>query len=101
MASKRKKKATEKAPKKPLTFSKKIVIWAMIASTFALLMPYVLAWFQRDPVESLSATIITTCAGCIIAYVVKSLGEKMSRNKYHLDENGNPINQDNADEGRG
>lgn len=83
------KKDTKK--RKPLTFSKIIVIWAMIASSVALIMPYVLSWFYRDSVESLSATIITTCAGCIIAYAIKTLGEKMSRNKYHLDENGNPI----------
>lgn len=98
MAKRRRKDVKQK---KPLTFSKIIVVWAMVASSVALILPYILAWLYREPVESLSATIITTCAGCIIAYAIKTLGEKMSRNKYHLDENGNPIGEDYSDEGKG
>ena len=51
---------------------------------------YVLASFGKDPVENLAIAIVSTLIVALLAYFVKSFGEKNSRNKYKVDENGMP-----------
>ena len=91
MATK-KKKTTQK--KRRLSFSKIVVLWVLSLTTASVIASYALSAFDKQTVESLSMTLITALAASIVTYCIKSLGEKASRNKYHLDENGNPIQQD-------
>ena len=51
---------------------------------------YVLASLGKDPVENLAIAIVSTLIVALLAYFVKSFGEKNSRNKYKVDENGMP-----------
>ena len=63
-----------------------------IASTFAaVISSYALAAFEKDAASDVTTTVFTACIGYLITYAGKSLGEKMSRNKHHLDADGNPI----------
>ena len=91
MATKKKKTAQKK---RRLSFSKIVVLWVLILTTASVIASYTLSAFDKQTVESLSMTLITALAASIVTYCIKSLGEKASRNKYHLDENGNPIQQE-------
>lgn len=91
MATKKKKTAQKK---RRLSFSKIVVLWVLILTTASVIASYALSAFDKQTVESLSMTLITALAASIVTYCIKSLGEKASRNKYRLDENGNPIQQD-------
>lgn len=75
----RKKRRRRKSKAKKTEFSKKLAVWASCIATAAVISSYALAAFEKD-----AASDVTTTAG-------KSLGEKMSRNKHHLDADGNPI----------
>ena len=70
-----------------------VVIWVLIMTTLTVIASYALAAFDKQTVESLTGTIVASLATLLVTYCIKSLGEKASRNKHHLDENGNPIQQ--------
>jgi uncharacterized protein (DUF2225 family) len=76
--------------KKKMTVSKKLAVWAVIVATVSVIASYALAAFNYQTVEALSATVFTTCVGYLVTYAGKSAFEKHSRNKYKVDENGNP-----------
>ena len=88
MAAKKKKK---KKAKKKVETSKKLAWWAVWIGTLSSAASYALAAFRMESVSELSTTIFTACIGYLIAYAGKSLGEKVSRNKHGLDENGKPF----------
>lgn len=112
-AHKAKKGCGEKPPqtikatsKKKTGTSKKLAYWSATMATTSAIASYVLAAFGMDPVSELTSTIFTGCIGYLVTYAAKSLGEKISRNRHHLDEDGNPleytINQtDNNEEAQG
>lgn len=77
--------------KKPLEFSKILAIWAAIMATLSAAASYILAAFSREAVSDVTSTIFTACIGYLITYAGKSLGEKVSRNKHHLDADGKPL----------
>ena len=91
MATKKKKTAQKK---RRLSFSKIVVLWVLILTTASVIASYALSALDKQTVESLSMTLITALAASIVTYCIKSLGEKASRNKYHLDENGSPNQQE-------
>ena len=57
---KKKVKSKDKPKKKKLEFAQKWLIGCMIISVVFTSMSYILSWFDKNPVESLSITIIQT-----------------------------------------
>ena len=75
---------------KKMEFSKKITIFAAVLMFIAFLLSVILAFFEKDPIETITGTIITVCGGEILSYYIKSAAEKNSRNKYRVAEDGTP-----------
>ena len=69
---------------KKTEFSKKLVTWAMVITTMAIVISYMLAMLDHDPVTDVTVAVISTCVAIAVSYEAKSLGEKHSRNKYHI-----------------
>lgn len=69
---------------KKTEFSKKLVTWAMVITTMAIALSYMLAMLDHDPVTDVTVAVISTCVAIAVSYEAKSLGEKHSRNKYHI-----------------
>ena len=69
-------------------FSKFVVVWVLVLTTGTIVASYVLASQDLDPIEGLAETLVTSLAVIVVTYCVKSLGEKNSRNKYGVGENG-------------
>lgn len=69
---------------KKTEFSKKLVTWAMVITTMAIVLSYMLAMLDHDPVTDVTVAVISTCVAIAVSYEAKSLGEKHSRNKYHI-----------------
>lgn len=92
----KKARAEAKAAKKKLEFSKLLAIWAVGIATLAAAASYILAAFYREAVSDVTTAIFTGCIGYLVTYAGKSLGEKMSRNKHHLDADGNPLQEPQA-----
>lgn len=86
----KKAKAKTKAKKKKMETSKKLAWWSVGIATLTTIASYVLAYFDHQSVETLSATVFTACVTYLVAYATKSLGEKISRNRHGLDADGNP-----------
>ena len=86
----RKKRRRRKSKSKKTEFSKKLAVWASCIATAAVIASYALAAFEKDA-SDVTTTVFKACIGYLITYAGKSLGEKMSRNKHHLDTDGNPI----------
>ena len=97
MARKKRKQGPKPAKKKPET-SKLIALWAVLIATASVIASYTLAALGHEPVSDLTIAIFTACAAELIAYAGKSLGEKISRNKYGLDADGKPLASGTPDE---
>lgn len=78
--------------------SKKLAVWAVCIATLASAASYVLAAAGLDTVSNVTTTIFGACIGYLITYAGKSLGEKVSRNKHGLDEDGKPYSINTEDE---
>ena len=76
--------------KKTLSYSQKLLLVLICVSTAWVTWSYILASLGKDPVENLAIAIVSTLILGLLAYFVKSFGEKNSRNKYKVDENGTP-----------
>lgn len=87
--------------KKKTEFSKKVVLWVLVLTTLTVAGSFLLAAFDKQTVESLTSVIVTSLAVIIVTYCVKSLGEKASRNRHHLDANGTPMEQTDPNETQG
>lgn len=74
--------------------SKKLAVWAVCIATGASIASYVLAALGHEAVSDVTTVIFTACIGYLITYAGKSLGEKVSRNKHGLDENGKPYEKE-------
>lgn len=86
----------QKGKGKQREFSKKLAIWAAAMATLSAAASYILAASGREAVSDVTSTIFTACIGYLITYAGKSLGEKVSRNKHHLDANGKPLPEKNT-----
>ena len=87
-------KPKEKKPKrarKPMEFKKRLAAWAATLATLAFVLSYVLAFFDKQTVSDVTNTVFTACVGYLISYAAASLGEKASRNKHGIDEDGQPF----------
>ena len=83
---------------KPWEFSKKLAVWAAVMATVSAAASYVLAIFDKQTTSDVTTTIFTACIGYLITYAGKSLGEKVSRNRHGLDENGQPYDYQEENE---
>lgn len=83
---------------KPWEFSKKLAVWAAVMATASAAASYVLAIFDKQTTSDVTTTIFTACIGYLITYAGKSLGEKVSRNRHGLDENGQPYDYQEGNE---
>lgn len=83
---------------KPWEFSKKLAVWAAVMATASVAASYVLAIFDKQTASDVTTTIFTACIGYLITYAGKSLGEKVSRNRHGLDENGQPYDYQEENE---
>lgn len=82
-----------KKGKKKIETSKKLAVWAVCIATLSSAASYVLAAAGMESVSDVTTVIFTACIGYLITYAGKSLGEKMSRNKHGLDEDGKPYGE--------
>lgn len=85
--------------KKTLSYSQRLMLVLICASMAWVTWSYVLASLGKDPVENLAIAIVSTLIVALLAYFVKSFGEKNSRNKYKVDENGMPYNVEGVSNG--
>lgn len=74
--------------KKKIEFSKKLVTWALIATSFCVCTSYTLAFFDHDVCSDITVAVASACIAIAVAYEAKSYGEKNSRNKYGVNEYG-------------
>lgn len=82
-------KRPEAKPPKKREWMKMLTLWAVAIATAAALGPLVLAAFDKlCPFDT--SPVFTGCITVIVTYAAKSYGEKASRNKHGLDENGRP-----------
>lgn len=84
-------KEKQKKKKTKTEFSKKLVVWALVTTSLCILISYVLAFMDHDACSDITVAVVTTCIAIAVSYEAKSYGEKNSRNKYGIDENGNKI----------
>lgn len=84
-------------PKRKIETSKKLAVWAVCIASLSCIASYVLAALNLQTVSDVTTTVFTACIGYLITYAGKSLGEKVSRNKHRLDENGKPYEQNGDD----
>jgi len=75
--------------KKKIEFSKLLVTWALALTTACVLLSYILSMTDHDPVQDVTVAVASACIAIGVAYEAKSFGEKNSRNKYGIDEDGN------------
>lgn len=86
----RKQKAMHYKMKKQnrMEFSKKWLIWCVIISIIFSLLSYILAFFDKNTVESLSATIIETLWGTsgisFVGYVLQNSVRAYTSSKFGL-----------------
>ncbi len=79
--------------KRKIETSKKLAVWAVVVATAVCIASYVLAALGHESVSDVTTTVFAACIGYLITYAGKSLGEKVSRNKHGLDENGKPYKE--------
>ena len=84
--------AVVKSIRRRYTISEKIVLWAVVIASTVVIASFTLAAYGKDTNTTVTTAVFAACVSEIIVYYVKSLSEKLSRNKYQLDESGNPIN---------
>ncbi len=80
--------------KKKMEFSKKLVVWSLVITSVSLVAAFVLAAFGCDGFQEFTMTTVRACTAIAAGYLTKSYGEKASRNKYGLDEDGIPFDLD-------
>lgn len=85
--------AMRKKKKCPMEFKKKLLIAIVVGTFFCIAASYVLSAFGMDPVSDIAVQMIVTCLGAVVGYLIATVTEKNSRNKYGIDKNGNPINK--------
>lgn len=84
--------------KKKREFSKFLVVWAIVLTSVCIGISYLLALLDHDACSDITVSVVTTCVAIAVAYEAKSFGEKNSRNKYGVDENGHKIDSCTDDE---
>ena len=86
-----KQKKLEDPKYRKFEFSKKIAVYCCVMMSFSYLLSVVLSIIDKDPISDITVAVFTVCGGGVLGYIVKSAFEKHSRNRYGLDEFGNPF----------
>lgn len=81
---------------RPMEFSKKLALWAILIATFSAGMSYYLALTNRQTASDVTTTIFSACIGYLVTYAAKSATEKISRNRHGLDADGLPLSDSNT-----
>ena len=89
MLENRKRKSDPKYRK--YEFSKKVTLFCCFMMIVAFFTSVHLSLNDKDTISDITVAVFTVCGSGIMGYIVKSAFEKNSRNKYGLDEFGNPI----------
>ena len=89
MVEKRKKQSDPKYKK--FEFSKKVAVFCCVMMIVAFVTSVVLSMLDKDTLSDITVAVYSVCGSGILGYVLKSAFEKNSRNKYGLDEFGNPF----------
>lgn len=85
------KRRKRKMKKKKTEFSKMLVTWALVITTLCVALSYCLSFTDHDPASDVTVAVATACIAIAVAYEAKSFGEKNSRNKYGIDDDGKKI----------
>jgi hypothetical protein len=86
--------------KKKVEFAKFILAFYALACVAWIQQNFALAFLDKQQInESVTNTIIVSLAASILGYYGKSLGEKHSRNKARIDENGRPFSEGESEGG--
>jgi general stress protein CsbA len=80
-------------------FSKILAVILTVIAIFAVSAPFVLSYFDKQPLENLSIAVFSGCVGYLVTYAGKSAFEKHSRNKHGLDEYGLPYRFESESDG--
>lgn len=88
---------TRKTEHKKIEFKKKLLIWAVLATSVCIIVSYILSACGVESNSDIATEMIRTCLGAIIGYCIATLGEKNSRNKYGIGEDGKPLHNTFAD----
>lgn len=74
-------------------FSKMVVVTAVLIAVFNIIVYWVAAFKGLMPDSALPISAMVQIFGSILSYCLYQLGLKNSRNKYGVDENGQPFKQ--------
>ena len=85
------KKTSSKAKKKRMETSKKLAWWAVVVATLVVITHYTQAALGLEPAAEVTTSVFAACVGWLVTYGGKSLGEKISRNRHGLGEDGKPL----------
>lgn len=89
MVEKQKKQSDPKYRK--FEFSKKVAVFCCVMMIVAFVTSVILSMLDKDTLSDITVAVYSVCGSGILGYVLKSAFEKNSRNKYGLDEFGNPF----------
>lgn len=89
---------SKQTKKKKKEFSKILVVWALVLTTLCIAISYILSFTNHDTASDVTVAVASACIAIAVAYEAKSFGEKNSRNKYGIDQNGNKLESKHDDE---
>lgn len=87
-----------KKKKSPTEYKKKLAGWVIAASICGAASSYILSACGKDPVVEVTVQLLITGLGTALGYLLATAFEKNSRNKYGVDRNGNPWENNNDEE---
>ena len=73
--------------RKPIQFSKKVVVYAMLLVPLTILGNFILAWFGKETLSEMTIAVISSFSAFITGgYFALSGVRDCSKNKYHISE---------------
>jgi len=87
--------------KKPKEFSQKLVVISWVVTIVWIFLSYILAFFERNPNETVTVTLIIESFGVTLSYFCYQAILKTSRNKNGVDKDGVPFKISGKLEGLG
>ena len=75
-------------------FSKTIVVTAVVIAVFNIIVYWIAIFKGFQPDSAMPISAMVQIFGAILSYCLYQLGLKNSRNKYGIDENGQPFKEE-------
>lgn len=73
--------------RKPIQFSKKVVVYAMLLVPLTILGNFILAWFGKETLSEMTIAVISSFSAFITGgYFALSGARDCSKNKHHISE---------------